>query len=297
MCEFAANSRLGKPIMTIIITGAGGLVGSHLGRALHSEDVVIALTHRELDITDSRAVKDLLKREQPSLVINTAVVGVDKCEKDPKLAEAINVAGPRNLAEACAEVDAEFLHFSSNYVFDGKRTDGREYTIADVAQPINIYGQTKLQGERVACAVSCRTYIIRTSWVFGSGKQSFLSSAYENLMRGVPIRAITDTYARVTYVHDLVNRTKEILARRTYGTYHVVNEGTCSYYDFALECARQAQLSGTQTQQLIETVTEAEMHRFAPRPCWTPMRCLLSWKLGLKPMCNWRSALANYLHK
>ena len=281
--------------MRIIITGGGGLVGSHLANALRSEHQVLALKRADLDITNREPVQRLVKRERPSLIINCAVAGVDECERDSALAEAINVSGPRNLAEASAEIDAELLHFSSNYVFDGERTDDREYTVEDVARPINVYGQTKLDGEQIVKAVSPRSYIIRTSWVFGSGKASFLSTAYDNLSRRQRIRAITDTWACVTYVEDLVKRTKEILALRNYGIYHVVNEGTCSYYDFALECARHAGLSTTQQEQLIETITEAEMKRPAPRPRWTPMRCLLSAKLDLVPMRDWRSALADYV--
>jgi dTDP-4-dehydrorhamnose reductase len=190
---------------------------------------------------------------------------------------------------------SEFLHFSSNYVFDGKRLDDIPYSINDEPRPINIYGLTKLEGERSACAASARTYIIRTSWVFGQGKASFLSTAHERLMHGLSVRAITDTWASVTYVADLVGRTREILARRRYGVYQIVNEGTCSYHDFAVEAADLTKLSAVQTERLIESITEAEMERAAPRPRWTPMRCLLSAELSLPPMRHWRSALADYV--
>ena len=282
--------------MKILIAGAGGLVGHHLANALDSGHQVLALKRADLDITDRNEVKRFVNAERPSLVVNCAVLGVDECETDSASAEAINVTGPRNLAESCAEVNAEFLHFSSNYVFDGERTDGREYTVEDIARPINVYGQTKLDGERIVTALSPRSYIIRTSWVFGSGKAAFLSSAYENLTRGQRIRAISNTWACVTYVDDLVNRTKEILALRNYGTYHVVNAGACSYYDFAVECARLAGLSTAQQEQSIERITESEMRRLAPRPRWTPMSFLLSATLGMEPMRDWRSALADYVN-
>jgi dTDP-4-dehydrorhamnose reductase len=281
--------------MKIVITGSGGLVGAHLVRALASEHRVLPLQHRDLDITDREAVRRLVRTNRPALIINCAVVGVDECERDPALAEAVNLTGPHNLAEACTEIESEFLHFSSNYVFDGKRTDRGDYTTADEVRPINKYGQTKLEGERIALAISPCTYIVRTSWVFGAGKSSFLSTAYESLKRGVRIRAIKDTWACVTNVNDLVNRTKEIIGRRHYGIYHVVNKGTCSYHDFALECARLAGLSPTQREELIDLVTENEMGRPAPRPRWTPMHCLLSTKLGLAPIREWRIALEDYV--
>jgi dTDP-4-dehydrorhamnose reductase len=281
--------------MKIVITGAGGLVGSHLARALTSDHEVLALGHRDLDIVNASSVQRLVQAEQPSLIINCAVVGVDDCEKDPALAQSINVIGVRNLAEAAAGAGAEFMHFSSNYVFDGTRADGDYYTIRDEARAINIYGKTKLAGEQIACSISARTFIIRTSWVFGPGKASFLTTAYEQLKSGLSVRAITDTFASVTYVLDLVDRTNEILARGRYGVYQVCNEGACSYHDFALACSRLAGLSGTEAERLIELVTEAEMERAAPRPRWTPMRCLLSEELGLRPMRDWRTALAAYV--
>lgn len=148
--------------MKILITGAGGLVGNHLTQALASEHLVLGFTHRDLDITNAAAAKRRVLVERPSLVINCAVAGVDECERDPALAEAMNITGPRNLAEACREIDAEFLHFSTNYVFDGNRTDSLDYTTNDEAHPINVYGQTKLAGERASCAVLTRTYIVRT---------------------------------------------------------------------------------------------------------------------------------------
>ncbi len=281
--------------MKILITGAGGLVGSHLARALGSEHRVLALKHPDLDTTDAPAVRRLARDEQPSLIINCAVVGVDECESDPALARAVNITGPRLLAEVSAEIGSEFLHFSSNYVFDGNRLDDIPYITNDEPRPINVYGRTKLEGERSACAASARTYIIRTSWVFGQGKASCLSTAHERLTRGLSVRAITDTWASTTYVADLVGRTREILARRRYGVYQIVNEGTCSYHDFAVEAAGLAGLSAAQAEQLIELVTEAEMGRAAPRPRWTPMRCSLSAELSLAPMRHWRNALADYV--
>jgi dTDP-4-dehydrorhamnose reductase len=284
-------------IMKILITGAGGLVGHHLANALDSGHQVLALKRADLDITDRDAVKRFVNAEQPSLIVNCAVWGVDECETDSAAAEAINVSGPRNLAESCAEINAELLHFSSNYVFDGERTDGREYTVEDSASPINVYGQTKLDGERIVTALSPRSYIIRTSWVFGSGKAAFLSSAYHKLTRRQRIRAISNTWACVTYVDDLVNRTKDILALGNYGIYHVVNAGACSYYEFAVECARLSGLSTAQKEQSIERITESEMRRLAPRPRWTPMSCLLSARLGMEPMRDWHSALADYVNQ
>jgi dTDP-4-dehydrorhamnose reductase len=281
--------------MKITITGAGGLVGNHLARHLAAGHEVLALTHRDLDITDREAISRFCLSERPDVMINCAVIGVDESECDPSLAEAINVMGPQALAEATNEIGAEFIHFSSNYVFDGEPHGRAPYTIDDEPRPINIYGSTKLAGERAVRVASPRSFIIRSSWIYGSGKENFLSAAHRHLLAGERIRAIADVWASSTYVIDLAARVSEILEHGQYGIYHVVNSDICSYYDFAVEAALLTGLGDADMTRLIEKVSEAGAQRIAPRPRYTPMRCLLSERLGLAPMRDWRAALADYI--
>jgi len=280
-------------MMKIIITGAGGLVGGSLARRFAERGCVLAPTRAQLDVTDGDAVRRLVRAETPHLVVNCAVLGVDVCEREPEAARGINIEAPRALAAACAEAGAEFLHFSTNYVFGGE--EEKFYTERDEPRPVNVYGQTKLAGERAALEASARTYVVRTSWVFGAGKESFLSTAHRELLAGRRVRAITDTWASVTYIADLAARVEEILERGRYGVYHVVNEGVCTYLEFAEEAARLAALSGDESARLIERVTEDEMNRAARRPRYTPMRCLISEEIGLQPLRGWRDALADYV--
>lgn len=281
--------------MKIIVTGSGGLVGAQLSRHLATKHRVLPLTHRDLDITDREAVRRLIFDERPALIINCAVIGVDDCEHDPALAQAVNEAGPQTLAEAAAEVSAEFLHFSTNYVFDGMSERQLPFTIDDEPCPINVYGTTKLAGERAVRAAASRSFIVRTSWVYGVGKESFLSTVHRHLLAGKPVRAIADVWASTTYVADLVARIEEILAHHHYATYHVVNSGVCSYEEFAREAARRAGVAGTEANKLIEVVYEANMQRLARRPRRTPLRCLVSEALGLAPLRDWSTALAEYV--
>ena len=281
--------------MKVALTGAGGLVGRHLSERLARRHEVLPLRHADLDITDAEAVRRVVGSERPGLLINCAVVGVDECERDEPLARAVNVAGPAALAAAAAEVGAEVVHFSSNYVFDGGRAGREPYTAADEPRPVNVYGRTKLAGELAVRSANPCSYVVRTSWVYGPGKESFLATAHARLRAGKTVRAIVDTWASTTYVEDLVSRVEGILASRAYGTYHVVNEGVCSYHDFALEAARLAGLSRDEAGRLIESVREEETGRGAPRPRHTPMRCLLSEGLGLGPLRHWRDALAAYV--
>lgn len=271
----------------VLITGAGGLVGSRLASAY---DGAVALSHRDLDITDRRAVEAAVERIRPDVVFNCAVIGVDDCEADPALAERVNVTGPAAIAAAAARAGAAVVHFSTNYVFDGDRTSGVPYTIEDEARPVNVYGVTKLRGEQAVLAANPNAFVIRTSWVFGAGR-NFLSTVAARLARGERVQAIVDTFACATSVDDLVPRVAEIVQRGHHGTYQIVNEGLCSYETFAREAAALVQAH----EALIESVTEDSLARPAKRPHWTPMRCLLSERLGLSPMRDWHHALAAFI--
>lgn len=274
-----------------MITGAAGLVGRALAREFAADDV-FPLSRSDLDVTDSIAVAATVERIEPDLIFNCAVIGVDDCERDPALAHRVNVEGPLHLAMSAG--GAALVHFSSNYVFGGERRSP-SYTIDDAPVPVNAYGRTKLEGELAAAANHPRTFIVRTSWVFGEGKASFLSTAPAKLRRGERIEAIRDVWASTTFVEDLVSRVREIVRRGVYGTFHVVNEGDCSYETFAREAASLVGVSESDAHRLIVSVTEAEMGRLAPRPVWTPMACLLSQRLGFAPMRRWQQALAAYV--
>ncbi|HZD42362.1 MAG TPA: dTDP-4-dehydrorhamnose reductase [Terriglobales bacterium] len=281
--------------MNVLITGASGLVGRQLAERLKDDFEVLALTHRALDITDRDAVFERLAIAKPSLVINCAVIPVDDCERDRKKADAVNFEGPRNLAEAATEFLSEFVHFSTNYVFGGLPLGRPPYTVNDIPDPINVYGETKAAGEAAVRKGCARSYIIRTAWVYGREKENFFSSVYAALAANRPVRAINNVWANTTFVKDLVDRVFEILLRRRFGTYHVVNAGICSYHDFAFEAGRLAGLSRGQLKKLINAVTEEESQRPAKRPRYTPMRCLRSEEIGLPPMRDWRLALAEYV--
>ena len=281
--------------MRIMIAGAGGLVGRQLTRRLSDKHQVSALKHDDLDITNRQVVRRLILGDRPSLIINCAVLGLGACEFDQSRAWDVNVTGTENLARAASEIDAEFLYISTNYVFDGTHEHDSFYTIQDVPRPLNIYGQTKLAGEIAAMSASPRTFVVRTSWVFGAGKKNFFSTAHHSLREAKRIQAIADVWASSTYVRDLVARVDEILMRKQYSIYHVVNSGICSYYDFALEAARVLNVSEAAIKHLIEPVNATEIRHSVLRPRFTPMRCLVSERLGLSPMRDWRASLADYI--
>jgi len=271
----------------VVIAGASGLIGSAIARAIPG---AVALRRLDLDITDTDAVRNVVSRLKPDVLINTAVIGVDDCERLPELARLVNVDGPAALADAAQSCGATFVHFSSNYVFGGDR-ENEPYTVEDQPQPVNVYGQTKLQGERAAVARCERTFVVRTSWVYGRGKNSFLATVADRMRNGERVKAISDTWASCTYVNDLVERLMLVLDRGVFGTYQIVNDGICSHEEFAREAACLVSAGP----ELIEVTREADMQRQAKRPRFTPMRCLMSERLGFTAMRRWKDALADYL--
>ncbi|HKP46378.1 MAG TPA: dTDP-4-dehydrorhamnose reductase [Pyrinomonadaceae bacterium] len=281
--------------MKVAIVGAGGLVGSEFTRQLSTQHDVLSFSHDDLDITDRIAVERTMRNERPALIINCAVLGVDSCEMNPPLALSVNVNGAENLARAAATIDAEIVHLSSNYVFDGRRSNGAAYTPDDAPDPINVYGKTKLAGERAVKDTSPRSFIIRTSWVFGLNKENFFSAAPRRLRAKQQISAIIDVFANCTYAPDLVARIMEIVSRGSHGTYHVVNSGLCSYYGFALEAARILRMSERDLNELIVPVGVQDLRLRAERPKYSPLSCSTSAKMSLAPLRDWRAALAEYI--
>ncbi|MEX0801716.1 MAG: dTDP-4-dehydrorhamnose reductase [Candidatus Binatia bacterium] len=281
--------------MKILITGAAALVGGHFAQRLAGGYDVLALKRSDLDITDRAAVNSCIAAARPALIVNCAVVQVDQAEDNPAKATAVNIDGPKLLAEAATQVGAEMIHFSTQYAFDGESISRAPYTIEGEPRPVNVYGKTKVAGEQAVREACARSYIVRTSWVYGSGKNSFLCTVHKDLESGRRVRAIDDIGSSTTYVEDLIDRCRQIFNTRHYGTYHIVNAGVCSYYEFVLEAGRLLGIKREQLDSLIEVIHERDMKRMAARPRYTPLRCLLSEELGFTPMRDWRDALAEYV--
>jgi dTDP-4-dehydrorhamnose reductase len=273
----------------VLITGAGGLLGRHAVNWFCRHYIVVAATRQELNIADAEAVHQWVGQHQPDVIINCAAMSnVDGCEKKPYGAFAANANGPRHLAQAAERIGAELVHISTDYVFDGDKTI--PYTVEDEPHPINVYGESKLAGEKLVRETLDRHFIVRAARLFGQGGRNFASAVLEIARRDGRLLAIVDEIGSPTYVVDLVERINAIIQSGRYGTYHVTNQGACSWAEFATTALQIARLENV----IIERVKSADLQRPAQRPHYTAMRCVLSERLGWEPLRPWSEAFAEF---
>jgi len=274
-----------------MIAGAGGLLGrSAVSVFSRTGSSVVALARADLDIASEPAVLEAVRSIQPGLVVNcAAATDVDRCEREPSWAYRANEQGPRNLARACHCSGSDMVHISTDYVFGGDK-DGL-YTQDDPPNPKSVYAQSKLAGEVAVRAELDRAYIVRSSWIFGRGGKNFGSRVVDLARSRAPLKGVVDQVSIPTYAPDLANRIEELTRNRTYGLYQVTNSGATTWMEFARLALDLAGLTGIN----IEAVTRAELGQPAARPRNSAMRCLLSERLGLVPLRDWRDALKEFL--
>ena len=222
--------------MKVLITGAKGQLGQDLQKEIENQGIeCIGLGHNDLDITDFGSVKEALEFHKPSIVINCAAYNaVDKAEENWKEVFLVNGIGVRNLAIISEKVKAMFVHFSTDYVFDGEK--GKPYTIADKPNPINKYGQSKLLGEEFVKSLHTRYFLIRVSWVFGSGgkeEANFIKKLMKWAKDKQTLKVVDDQISSPTYTVDLAKAVMKLIKTEAYGLYHITNQGICSRYDWA----------------------------------------------------------------
>jgi dTDP-4-dehydrorhamnose reductase len=256
-----------------IIFGAQGMLGHALQNVFPYAQ---CMGHGDVDITDRNAVMKLIEHECPTIVINAAAyTDVDGCEDNRLYAFSVNGEGPGYIAEACNEVNAVLVHFSTDYIFDGTQKGYRE---SDLPNPINVYGESKLLGE-ASIAENLENYrIIRTSWLFGSHGKNFVDTIL-TLSHDMPeVRVVNDQIGKPTYTVDLAGKVPEIIECDT-GIYHITNEGQCSWYDFAREFIPNA-----------VPCSSEEFPRRAKRPAYS---VLVNTKTS--SLRHWKEALKEYI--
>jgi dTDP-4-dehydrorhamnose reductase len=278
--------------MKILITGANGMVArAAIEHCRAVGDDVASFTREDLDIANREEVFETFKKEKPAAALNCAAfTDVDGSETKVERCYAANSVGVENLALAAKKFDSGFVTISTDYVFDGEKTDF--YTQRDTPNPLGVYAKAKLDGEIRARDAYARSIIVRSGWIFGSGGTNFLSVMNRLLSEGKSIKAISDSYGTPTFAVDLAKRLRELAVLDLPAVYHVTNSGEGATFElFAREICR---LKGYDA-NLIETVSMSDLQRPAPRPVSSKLACLFSEKFGLSPLQNWKKALEEFI--
>ena len=225
--------------MVILVTGASGQLGLTLQDVAkkYPQFVFHFLSSEDLDITDETVLDSKFARIQPNFCINTAAyTAVDNAENDTERASLINVVGARNIAVVCKKYNCQLLHISTDFVFDGSKTT--PYTETDIAAPIGVYGQTKLDGEKEIALVMEKYFIVRTSWLYSVYGKNFMKTMLKLAAERDSISVVNDQIGTPTLANDLADVLLKMIVfananQAEYGIYHYSNAGQASWYDFA----------------------------------------------------------------
>lgn len=274
--------------MRVLVTGAGGQLGTDLLEAFSGDDVV-GLTRADLDVTEEPAVVAAVRDHAPDVVVHAAAfTRVDACESDPQTAWRVNAVGSWWVARACALADAAMVLPSTDYVFDGLA--GRPYTEFDRTNPQSEYGRSKEGGEQLVRATLPAHYIVRTSWVHGVHGGNFAKTMLRLARERDELAVVDDQSGSPTFTFDLAPAIRRLAVTGRYGTYHLTNRGHCTWFEFARaifdETGLDVRLSPTDT---------ASFGAPAPRPPFSVLDNHLARLTGLRELPDWRSSLRRLL--
>lgn len=276
--------------MKILITGVNGQLGHDVVKECAKRDIeFIGVDVEEMDITDASKVEKVIKESHVEAVIHCAAwTAVDKAEDEVELCTKVNVEGTYNIAKVCKELDIKMMYFSTDYVFDGQgEKEWKEY---DERHPLNVYGQTKYEGEIAVQKLLDKYFIVRISWVFGINGNNFIKTMLRLGKEKGAVSVVNDQIGSPTYTYDLAKLVVDMIQTEKYGIYHATNEGLCSWYEFASEIFKQAGLD--------VAVTPVDSNAFpakAKRPSNSRMSKIELDKNGFNRLPLWQDALRRYL--
>ena len=299
--------------MKVFVTGVGGQLGHDVMNELHKRgyegvgsDIapvyggvadgspVTSMPYVQMDITDKAAVEAVISQVNPDVVVHCAAwTAVDMAEDDDKVEKvrAINAGGTQNIADVCKKLDCKMVYISTDYVFDGQGEQPWEPDCKDY-KPLNVYGQTKLEGELAVANTLKKYFIVRIAWVFGLNGKNFIKTMVNLGKTHDTLRVVCDQIGTPTYTLDLAVLLVDMIETEKYGYYHATNEGGyISWYDFAREIFRQA---GMNTQVIPVTTAEYGLSK-AARPFNSRLDKSKLTQAGFALLPTWQDAVARYL--
>jgi len=272
----------------ILLTGGNGQLGTELRHLLDEKGLKYVSTDaQEMDITDEQATLAFIQELKPTVIYHCAAyTAVDKAEDEGKeLDEKINVNGTENVAKAAKAVGAKFVYISTDYVFDGTKKEG-VYKETDKPNPQNEYGRTKLLGEQAVKDLLDEYFIIRTSWVFGKYGHNFVYTMKRLAQTHPRLTVVDDQYGRPTWTRTLAEFMVYIIENNAdYGIYHLSNDNSCSWYEFAKEILKETDVE-------VAPVTSAEYPQKAKRPQYSVLDLTKAKNTGFV-IPTWEEALAD----
>ena len=281
--------------MRVFVTGVKGQLGhdvmNELAKRGHEG---IGVDIEEMDITDPESVNKIVVKANPDVVIHCAAwTAVDAAEDRDNISivRSVNVEGTKNIANACKKLDCKMIYISTDYVFSGRGTDPWKPDCRNYA-PLNVYGQTKLEGELAVAGALDKYFIVRIAWVFGVNGSNFIKTMLNIGKKYDTVRVVNDQIGTPTYTYDLARLIADMAESENYGYYHATNEGGyISWYDFACEIFKQA---GYNTNVVPVTTEEYGISK-AKRPFNSRLDKSKLLENGFEPLPTWQNALKRYL--
>ncbi|OLD91136.1 MAG: dTDP-4-dehydrorhamnose reductase [Verrucomicrobia bacterium 13_1_20CM_4_54_11] len=283
--------------MKIVILGSGGRLGAALLREYRDKFDVAGFNHTQLNLSDLGAVREKLRNIRFDILINAAgFTKVDLCETQPDRAFLINAEAPRVVAEICDEKNARLIHFSTDYVFGGDRRE--PYTEEDQADPISVYGESKLAGENNVLAAKSQNLVVRVSWVFGPDRPSFIDAMIQQAQENDEVDAVADKFSTPSYTLDIAAMLPQFFdANVEGGILHFANAGQCSwreYAQWAVDCCHDGGLP-LKAKTIGERKLRDMTNWIARRPIYSVLSSRKYTKLtGISPR-TWREAVSDYI--
>jgi dTDP-4-dehydrorhamnose reductase len=281
--------------MTTLLIGANGQLGRELRYSFNDHDLV-PLTHADCEVTDPARVRDTFRKYRPELILNTAAYHrVDECEDHPARAFAVNAIVVRDLTIAAKEIGSVLVHFSTDYVYDGRQR--RPYRETDPPGPLSVYATSKLAGEYFVRAILERHFVIRTCGLYGlAGSRGKGGNFIETMLRlaaeGREIRVVDDQVLTPTSAKELARKVRQLVETRAYDLYHITNNGACSWYEFAAAIFEMVGLAPR-----LQQTTSAAFGARAKRPAYSVLDNANLRSVGLDDLRDWRDALKEYLEE